>query len=69
MPALLNMVTDDPAMRADDRSGKPAACVLPDGSRRPFPIDSFSKTCLLNGVDELGYLLSFEEQITAYEAA
>ena len=32
-----------------------------------FPIDSFNKTCLLNGVDELGYILSFEEQISAFE--
>lgn len=33
-----------------------------------FPIDPFAKTCLLQGVDELGYLLSFEEAIAAYEA-
>lgn len=42
---------------------------LPDGSRAAFPVDPFAKTCLLNGVDELGYLLSFAEQIAAYEAA
>lgn len=42
---------------------------LPGGKTVSFPIDSFSKTCLLNGVDELGYLLSFEEKIAAYEAA
>jgi 3-isopropylmalate/(R)-2-methylmalate dehydratase small subunit len=40
---------------------------LPDGRAVPFPIDSFSKTCLLNGVDELGYLLRLEENIDAYE--
>ncbi len=33
-----------------------------------FPIDPFSKNCLLNGVDELGYILSFEKEIAAYEA-
>jgi 3-isopropylmalate dehydratase small subunit len=32
-------------------------------------MDGFSKTCLLKGVDELGYLQSFEKQIAAYEAA
>lgn len=32
-----------------------------------FPIDPFNKTCLLNGMDELGYILGFEEEITAYE--
>jgi 3-isopropylmalate/(R)-2-methylmalate dehydratase small subunit len=40
---------------------------LPDGRAIPFPIDSFSKTCLLNGVDELGYLLTLEERIAEYE--
>ena len=33
-----------------------------------FPIDLFNKTCLLNGVDELGYILSFETEIAAFEA-
>jgi 3-isopropylmalate/(R)-2-methylmalate dehydratase small subunit len=41
---------------------------LPDGSRATFPIDAFAKNCLLKGVDELGYLLSFEENIAAHEA-
>ncbi len=43
--------------------------IFPDGSRANFPIDAFNKTCLLNGFDQLGYLLQFEEQITAYEQA
>ncbi|NWG34756.1 MAG: 3-isopropylmalate dehydratase small subunit [Chloroflexi bacterium] len=34
-----------------------------------FPIDPFNKACLLNGVDELGYILGFEERIKAYEDA
>ncbi|MBK7317549.1 MAG: 3-isopropylmalate dehydratase small subunit [Anaerolineales bacterium] len=33
-----------------------------------FPIDPFNKTCLLNGVDELGYIMGFENQIAAYES-
>ena len=32
-----------------------------------FPIDPFNKTCLLNGVDELGYILGFEKEIAAFE--
>ena len=42
---------------------------LPGGKTVSFPIDVFAKTCLLNGVDELGYLMGFEQQIAAYEAA
>lgn len=34
-----------------------------------FPIDAFNKTCLLNGVDELGYIMGFESEIAKYEAA
>ncbi|MEP0804778.1 MAG: 3-isopropylmalate dehydratase small subunit [Chloroflexota bacterium] len=33
-----------------------------------FPIDPFNKTCLLNGVDELGYILRFEKEIAEYES-
>ncbi len=40
---------------------------FPNGSVK-FPIDPFNKTCLLNGVDELGYILGFEKDIAAFEA-
>jgi 3-isopropylmalate/(R)-2-methylmalate dehydratase small subunit len=40
--------------------------ILPNGSVQ-FPIDPFNKTCLLNGVDELGYILGFEKEIAAFE--
>lgn len=39
----------------------------PDGRTVAFPIDPFAKTCLLEGVDELGYLLAREEAIAQYE--
>ena len=38
------------------------------GGSTTFPIDPFNKTCLLNGVDELGYILEFEKEIAAFEA-
>lgn len=42
---------------------------LPDGRQVTFPIDAFSKTCLLEGVDQLGYLLKQSTKIDAYEQA
>ncbi len=42
---------------------------LPDGEVVAFPIDPFSKKCLLEGLDELGYLLKFSERIAAFESA
>jgi 3-isopropylmalate/(R)-2-methylmalate dehydratase small subunit len=40
---------------------------LPDGRAVSFPIDGFSKTCLLEGIDQLGYLLKHETHITVHE--
>jgi 3-isopropylmalate/(R)-2-methylmalate dehydratase small subunit len=41
---------------------------LPDGRKVKFPIDNFSKTCILNGVDQLGYLQNQVSAIEAYES-
>lgn len=41
---------------------------LPDGTAVQFPVDEFSKLCLLEGVDQMGYVLQQEEAIKAYEA-
>ena len=38
------------------------------GGSFSFPIDPFNKACLLNGVDELGYIMGFEKEIAAFEA-
>ncbi len=40
---------------------------LPDGRLVPFPLEGFARYCLLNGVDELGYLMSQNTAISAYE--
>ncbi len=42
---------------------------LPDGSTTTFPVDSFAQHCLLNGIDQLGYILSFDDKIKSFEAA
>jgi 3-isopropylmalate/(R)-2-methylmalate dehydratase small subunit len=42
---------------------------LPDGGRASFPIEPFARHCLLNGVDELGHLLSQYAAIAAYESS
>ena len=40
---------------------------FPDGQTEKFPIEEFSKICLLNGTDELGYLMTFMDKIERYE--
>ncbi|MGO9263103.1 MAG: 3-isopropylmalate dehydratase small subunit [Bryobacteraceae bacterium] len=42
---------------------------LPSGRAVEFPVDSFSKHCLVEGVDELGYILQRAGEIAAYEAS
>jgi 3-isopropylmalate/(R)-2-methylmalate dehydratase small subunit len=41
---------------------------LPDGRKVQFAIDAFAKQCLLDGVDELGYILRQEPAIAEFEA-
>jgi 3-isopropylmalate/(R)-2-methylmalate dehydratase small subunit len=41
---------------------------LPAGTRHSFTVDPFARHCLLNGVDELGFLLELEPAIAAYES-
>jgi 3-isopropylmalate/(R)-2-methylmalate dehydratase small subunit len=58
-------------------AGNPAATIkidlpnqtltTPSGRQVKFPVDAFSKHCLVEGVDELGYILKHEPQIAAYE--
>jgi 3-isopropylmalate/(R)-2-methylmalate dehydratase small subunit len=40
---------------------------LPDGRAVAFPVEAFARYCLMNGVDELGYLLQQDDAIAAYE--
>jgi 3-isopropylmalate/(R)-2-methylmalate dehydratase small subunit len=42
---------------------------LPTGAAVTFPIEAFARHCLLNGIDELGYLESKLPDIQRYEAA
>jgi 3-isopropylmalate/(R)-2-methylmalate dehydratase small subunit len=40
----------------------------PSGRTVQFPVDGFSKHCLVEGVDELGYILQRDSAIAAFEA-
>jgi 3-isopropylmalate/(R)-2-methylmalate dehydratase small subunit len=63
---LFSLVQEDPdtALAIDLAS---QTVTLPDGRRVQFPIDGFSRTCLLNGVDEIGYVLGMEDRIAEFE--
>lgn len=44
-----------------------ATLALPDGTVAPFPIDDFARYCLVEGVDQLGFLLQQEARIADFE--
>lgn len=72
---LLPVIVDEPTHRwllanpgvEVDVDLESATLGLPDGRRVAFPIEAFARHCLLNGVDELGYLLAHCDRIAAFE--
>jgi 3-isopropylmalate/(R)-2-methylmalate dehydratase small subunit len=65
--ALFAVVEKDPEARVKvDLAAQ--KLTLPDGRAVEFTVDAFSRECLLDGVDELGYILNREPVIAAFEA-
>lgn len=64
---LWDLVEEEPTttLQVDLRS---QTVTLPDGQQHSFAIDPFRKICLLEGLDDLGYISSKEAAIVAYEA-
>ncbi len=63
---LVSMVEEDPTTPVTiDLEAQQVR--LPDGQAISFPIDPFAKHCLVNGVDQLGFLQSQEAEIAAFE--
>ena len=64
---IMQIVKADPAALFEVDL-KHQVVVMPNGMAVRFPIDAFSKKCLLEGIDELGYILSHDAAIGAHEA-
>lgn len=63
---LISLAEEDPTTEVKiDLASQ--TLTLPDGRKVEFPIDGFSKYCLLNGVDQLGFLIGLDEDVVAYE--
>ncbi|HWQ52983.1 MAG TPA: 3-isopropylmalate dehydratase small subunit [Bryobacteraceae bacterium] len=65
--ALFDTLSKDPdaTVTVDLAAGK---LTLPDGQQVEFAVDPFSRHCLVNGIDELGYIQQHEAAIAAFEA-
>lgn len=64
---LLSLVEEEPETAVTIDLAQ-QSLTLPDGRAVSFPIDNFSKVCMLEGIDQLGYLLNQEDKVLAYEA-
>lgn len=64
---LLDLVEEAPETRITvDLASQ--TVTLPDGQQLGFEIDPFRKICLLEGVDDLGYIMKKADAITTHEA-
>ncbi len=65
---LFSLAEEDPGTRVSV-DVESQILTLPDGREVRFPLDGFSKYCLLNGVDQLGYLLALDDEVQAFESS
>lgn len=64
---LLDLVEEEPSTEIEVNL-EDQTVTLPDGQQHTFAIDPFRKMCLLEGMDDLGYLQSKEHAVAEYEA-
>ena len=64
---LFETIHDNPDTEVEVRLAEQTITNLATGVSEDFPIDIYSKYCLLNGLDDIDYLLANIDQIEAYE--
>lgn len=62
-------IEKDPAAELEVNLDEQFIRIVATGAQEAFAINPYKKTCLLNGYDDIDYLLSLREQIGAYEAS
>jgi 3-isopropylmalate/(R)-2-methylmalate dehydratase small subunit len=65
---LLNAIKADPATQVEVNLLEQKVSLISTGDSEKFDINSYKKTCLLNGYDDIDFLLSNRQKIEAYEA-
>lgn len=66
---LFEVVAHDAAAEIAVNLEQQTITVVATGIQSTFDINSYKKTCLLNGYDDIDYLLSMRNEIEAYETA
>ena len=66
---IVKAVGSDPATKLEINLEKQEVTILPTGQKERFDINPYKKTCLLNGYDDIDYLLSIRGKIEEFEKA
>ena len=64
---LLDSIAADPGTRVRVDVGNQTVTNLATGRTGTFPLDAYKKYCLMNGLDDIDYLLAHKKEIEAYE--
>lgn len=64
---LLQQITDNPETEITINLPEQFVQIEPDGAKTTFEIDEYKKMCLLNGYDDIDYLLSLKDKIQLFE--
>lgn len=64
---LLDSIAADPLTRVRVDVGNQTVTNLATGQTATFPLDAYKKYCLMNGLDDIDYLLAHKKEIEAYE--
>lgn len=64
---LLDSIAADPGTRVRVDVGNQTVTNLAMGRTATFPLDAYKKYCLMNGLDDIDYLLAHKKEIEAYE--
>ena len=68
LAVLMKSVQDNPATEIEVDLENQTISLLEKSISEIFEIDSYKKTCMINGYDDIDYLLSKKEMIEAFEA-
>lgn len=67
LDSLMDLVRNDPDQLVRIDLENQVISIVPDGSSVQFEINPYKKECLLKGLDDIDYLLSRKDLITAFE--
>jgi 3-isopropylmalate/(R)-2-methylmalate dehydratase small subunit len=67
LASIFSAVGSDPGTTLSIDLGQQEVTILTTGQKEHFDINSYKKTCLINGYDDIDYLLSIRDKIVEFE--